>query len=159
MGVAFCRAKGLKNKWNILFGKPDLIDPSIRTALEERLLARQPFTVYKPNLYRYIVINTLFTLAILFLVISFSYYLNPRQLSLSVLFILLSSIHSGAMLEQRKWVFYLDYFRLAVLFILASSFQTFLWINFIVLTVLLIILLYQKNISRRYFNFLYQKTN
>jgi len=159
MGVAFSRAKGLKNKWNILFGKPDLIDPTIRTALEDKLLARQPFTLYKPNLYRYIFLNTLFTLVILFLVISFSYYLNPRQLTLAILFILLSSIHSGAMLEQRKWVFYLDYFRLAVLFILASSFQTFLWINIIVLTALLIVLLYQKNISRRYFNFLYKKTN
>jgi len=159
MGVALHRSHGFRNRLKVIFGKPDCIDPNIRAELELKLLARKPELSIGPNLFRYIIINTSLTILLLFLVISFVSYFTASQLFLASLFIILSTINSGAMLEQRRWVFYLDYFRLAILFLLASSFRTFIWINLIGITIFLIILLYKENISRRYYRYLYQAGN
>lgn len=150
------QAKGIKNKLKIIFGKPDIINPAIRTALEHKLLSKQVNKQIKKSLYNYIIINTTLTLLVLFLTISFENYLSAKQILFASVFIIISSINSGAMLEQRKWVFYLDYLRVAVFFLFISSFQTFLWLNLIVLPTFLIILVYNKTISNRYYNYLYK---
>jgi sterol desaturase/sphingolipid hydroxylase (fatty acid hydroxylase superfamily) len=155
LSVSIKYAKGIKNKLKIIFGKPDLINPSIRTSLEHKLFARRTSKQLKNSLYKYIIINTSLTLIILFITISFEKSLSNKQLLFASIFIVISSINSGAMLEQRRWVFYLDYFRVAVIFLFISSFQTFLWLNLTILPVFLLALIYNKSISNKYYNYLY----
>lgn len=108
MIIAFKRAKGLKKKLIVLFGKPDRIDPAIRPFLEKKLLRRNNRNSTLPSLLkRYISIQTLFMLVILFLVLLFEHYQNTFQLTLAATFIILSVINTGAMLEQKKWIFHI----------------------------------------------------
>lgn len=118
MAVAFRRARGLGQKWGVVFGAPDNIDPRIRPALERLLSRSLPQRSYSPALSRYIRWQTLITLIVLFGVLLFAYYLSAQELGLLSLFILLSVVTTGAMLEQRKWIFHLEAARAGVLGVL-----------------------------------------
>jgi sterol desaturase/sphingolipid hydroxylase (fatty acid hydroxylase superfamily) len=124
MFMAFRGSKGLKNKWKILFGKPDDLNPDHRTWLEEKVLNRKNAT-FNGNqlLYKIILFQIVLVLSLLFFIILFVHHLNGLQLSLASLFVLLSVINNGAMLEQKSRVFYLDYSRVIVVvaFVLTLS--------------------------------------
>jgi hypothetical protein len=109
--VAFRRSKTFKDKLKVVFGKPDNIDPRIRTSLERRLSFRQNHLAHSPSLINYIKFQTVLTLGVLFFVILFSSYISTGKMVLFTLLIILSVITTGSMLERRMWIFYLECFR------------------------------------------------
>lgn len=154
--VSVKQTKGLMNKLKVLWDKPDKIDPNIRLELENKLSINRNLSspMGKP-LYHYMLINTILVLAVTFVTILFSHYLSAYRLFILSVFIVLSAIHSGAMLEQRRWVFYLDYFRLIAILLLIPSYQTLLWINISIILVIVTLLVYSKIISRFYYRYLF----
>lgn len=153
MVVAFRRAENGRQKWSILFGKPDVIDARIRPALERRLSNNRLERHHTRPLLNYIKWQTLTTLGLLFLVLLFEHYLSGPQLTLISLFILLSVVTTGAMLEQRTWIFHLEAARVGLL-------GGLLWITFpdvrlgmALITIALALLSFYRTIGSRYYSF------
>ncbi|MFY9463900.1 MAG: sterol desaturase family protein [Sediminibacterium sp.] len=158
MMVAFRRAKGPGGKLRVLFGKPDDIDPRIRPYLERKLLNRNQQAQQTLWLKQFIFLQTLFTLSLLFIIILFEWYFKPAQLVIAALFIILSVISTGAMLEQKRWVFYLDFARLGLAGIFIFSIIPSVYLLVTVLLVLAGILAFYKTIQHRYVSLLYTYT-
>jgi sterol desaturase/sphingolipid hydroxylase (fatty acid hydroxylase superfamily) len=156
MAVACRRAGSMGDKCRIIFGKPDQIDPRIRDGLERKLLRRNR-TVQSPHrsLKNYIRIQTFATLLLLFTVILLEHYIRPLHLFLLSAFIILSIITTGAMLEQRRWVFQLDYARICLLGFLAYTVFPSAYLFWFLLILLFMVLLFFRSISQRYYRILY----
>jgi sterol desaturase/sphingolipid hydroxylase (fatty acid hydroxylase superfamily) len=156
MAIAFRRAKGGREHWRVLFGKPDDIDPRIRLSLERKFSYKEVHISYSPALLNYIRFQTLLSLFILFGVILFEHYLSGPKLFLFSVFILLSVITTGSMLEQRRWIFHLEFARVGILgLLLWVSFPYFNLIVFMAGLALLILTFY-RSIGKRYYAYLYK---
>lgn len=154
LSVSVKRARGLKNKLRVLLGRPDDIDPRIRQYLEKKFrIHKQVHTTSVLN--NYISIQTLVTLVLLFFFILFEHYYSNVQLITGALFILISVINTGALLEQRRWIFYLEYIRLVLIcFFIISFYPAPLTVQISIL-VLAGVLCYYKTLSNRYYNYFY----
>lgn len=148
--VAVKREPGLWSKCKLLFSKPDKVDASIRPVLERRFLRNKVPAPPSLRLLRLITLQTALTLTILFCTILFSHYLQPLQLLTAALFILLSVIATGAMLEQKKWVFPLEYFRLLLLSLFLCMLFPNKYMYLSCIHLLLILLLFYEHIKSRY---------
>ncbi len=120
--VAAKRAAGWRAKVAILFGRPDAVDPSIREELEGQFLsanaAGRSAAHNKSRRFRgYVVGQLAGTLTILFTFLLIDRYVPAHVQLLTSLFILLTLINCGALLEQRRWVLYLEIGRVAVLWL------------------------------------------
>jgi len=148
--VAVKRQPGIWKKCKLLFSKPDAVNSSIRPALERRFLRKKVPAPPSARLLRTITLQTALTLAILFCTILFSHYIRPLQLFIAALFIVLSVIATGAMLEQKNWVFPLEYFRILLLslFLCITFPNKYVYLSCIHL--LLILLLFYESIKNRY---------
>jgi alkylglycerol monooxygenase len=153
--VAVNREKGFMNKMKKLFGRPDCVDESIRGELENK------FNIFNNNdsagndLNRYVVFQVLTSLVLLFLFIGFESHLNWQMQTLFTLFILITLVNCGAILEQKRWIFYLEYSRVFI-------FLTAVLIYFpsaIVLTVISFLIplsiYYFNMLERRYLYYVY----
>lgn len=158
MGVAFKRAKGWKNCLSVLIGKPDLIDPRIRGILEKRLLRKNTELQPTAALYRYVSTQTIGTLTALFLLLLFVHYQHTFQLLTGSLFLVVSIINTGAMLEQKKWIFDLEYIRLGLAGIYVYSFYPSAWFAALLVTLMSLALLGYKTIGSRYYSLLYEES-
>jgi hypothetical protein len=109
--VAVKREEGFLNKMKKLFGRPDAVDESIRGELEEK------FNIFNNNdtagneLNRYVVFQVITSLILLFLFIGFENQLNWETQILFTFFIIVTLVNCGAILEQKRWIFYLEYSR------------------------------------------------
>jgi len=149
---ALSKASGKKNKFSILFGKPEAIDPSHRAAVERRYLAKpceaNPTLRYKAYLVVQLVICTL----VLFVVTLFYFQLPTDVVIATSLFILVTLINCGALLEQRRWVYYLENTR----FLLMAACIAYWWQSvFIIVIAVVVILAFSTSLEKRYFKFLY----
>ena len=152
----FRQAKGVKAKWKVLFGKPDDLDPRFRSILERKLLnvamLHRPPT---PAMRQYVTAQTIFSLILLFIVTLFEHYLAGVQLLLLSAFILVSLVNSGAILDQRRWIFYLEYIRLLIVMTAIVVFYPNNWAFSAVIALLILLTWYFRPIQRFYFKVLY----
>ncbi|HTN16762.1 MAG TPA: sterol desaturase family protein [Chitinophagaceae bacterium] len=112
--VAFRRASTAQARIKVLFGKPDDIDAGIRPYLEKILLRKSRVQILTPVLRRYVTIQTIVLLLVLFGTLLFEQYLSGMHLFFLSALIVLTVILSGAMLEQKNWVFELECTRLVI---------------------------------------------
>jgi alkylglycerol monooxygenase len=70
----------------------------------------------------YVTAQTAFSLGVLFTITLFEYYLTGIQLFLLSAFIIVSLINSGAILDQRRWIFYLECIRIFIVMIAIAAF-------------------------------------
>ncbi|GAB3963773.1 sterol desaturase family protein [Spirosoma terrae] len=111
------RTPGIQAKIKLLFDKPDAVDPTIRNGLEAKLLLRSSVRASSRRFKGYVVGQLTGILLILFSYLLFEDYVSwPLKISIA-LFILLTLINCGALLEQRQWVLYPEIARLAVLWL------------------------------------------
>ncbi|GAB3028287.1 sterol desaturase family protein [Niabella terrae] len=114
--INFYHARGWKAKWRVLFGKPDDLDPRYRALLERKLLKhRMPKSPPTRFMRIYVTIQTTVSLVLLFLILLFIHHLPVTQVVLGSCFILLSIVNSGAILDQRRWITYLEIARVYIL--------------------------------------------
>ncbi|MFN4314459.1 MAG: sterol desaturase family protein [Chitinophagaceae bacterium] len=155
MMTAFKRSKGLRKKLKCLLGKPDEIDPRIREHLERKLSIGVKENQLSETLGGYIMVKTFISLTVLFCIILLEHYLSNTQIFILAVYLILSVITTGAMLEQRRWIFHLEFFRGIALG--AYLLVTFPYFNLGVLLTLILILFtsFYKSIERRYYNYLH----
>jgi alkylglycerol monooxygenase len=156
IAVALKRAKGGWREYlRILLGKPDNIDPRIRLYLEKKLLHNNNSAPMSATLYKYIKGQTLATLSILFFTLLLAHYINGVHIAILSIFILVSVINTGAMLEQKKWIFELDFARLGLLGLFLYSYFPFSWMAIFNLSLLIITVLRYKTLSQHYYNYFF----
>lgn len=110
--VAVKRENGLKNKFRKLFGKPECVDCTIRAELEEKFNITHNAGSAGSDLNRYVVFQVITSLILLFVFIAFESGLTWQLQSLFVIIILVTLVNCGAILEQKRWIFYLEYSRM-----------------------------------------------
>ncbi|MDA3616136.1 sterol desaturase family protein [Polluticaenibacter yanchengensis] len=145
IGVSFKRAKGFKARWRTLFGAPEEIDPGIRKELEQKLLVAPSQKTLSPQLRQFTVVNTLFTLGFVFFFLLFGYYQTPYQLIVGGIFVLVSVIYTGAILEQRRWIFHIEFARVTLFSgYLTLIYPHFYLVSLVACTITLIVFFYNS---------------
>ena len=153
--VAFRLAKGFRQKLKVLFGSPNDIDPRIRTLLERTLSQKVHHIQHSPNLILAIKVKTITTVVALFFTILFSHYITFEKMAFITIFIILSVIVTGAMLEQKKWIFHLEFLRFTIFcFIVNFTFPTFDF-TIGVLAIITLVVLFYNEIQSKYQDYLF----
>lgn len=149
----------LKGKLRILLSKPETLDPNIRELLEPKFLVQVAQEVSSTRFRNYIVIQISVVLVSLFYLIYNQEQLPTLVQVFTSLIILVTLVNCGAILEQRRWVFYLEYSRL-LLFIPISVSLFPNMINQTSLVILVVFIsLFFKTIKEQYFKLLYGISN
>jgi len=109
------RSKGFNAKWNAVFGSPATMDQDIRPMLERRFLQDKTERKHRLKFKNYLYIQ-LGIVTLLLTIFTYNFETVGFYDKLFVLsFILITLINCGALLEQRKWIYYLEYFRLFII--------------------------------------------
>ena len=109
------RSKGFKQKWKAIFGSPAHMDQDIRPILEKRFLQNRVNPNQRLRFKNYLYIQ----LGVCTIILScFTYYfdfLDTFHKLFILLLIIITLVNCGALLEQRKWIYYLEYARIYLL--------------------------------------------
>lgn len=155
LAYACKKAKSFKQVLRILFGKPDDLDPNNRDVLERALLSRKPQLTYTPQLKRYVTVQTAISIVVLFGTALLEHYLTAIQLWIISAFIILSLINTGAILEQKQWILYLEYARLLTVALAVLLYFPGTYTVTALLAIGLLLILMRRPAKRYYFNLLY----
>jgi alkylglycerol monooxygenase len=153
---ALKEAKGFKQKWQTLFGKPLNFNDSARGKAEKAFNIYQRHSVLTAPLNKYVLWQIGIAVAVLFLFLLLINYISVYQQVLFTGALLLTLINCGAIMEQKRWIFYIEYARL---FLVAISVVMFVPVTYtIVLTVLTgaLLLYYFNEVNERYLNIVYR---
>jgi alkylglycerol monooxygenase len=153
--VACKMAKTFKEKLKVIFGKPNDHDPRIRGYLERKLSQKVTNVLLTNRLKKAILLKTISTTIVLFLTILFSYSLPKITIYLVAFFIVLSVIITGAMLEQKRWIFHLEFLRLSLLFIIVNTTVNTIYLTEFALTIIMFTALFYKSINSKYQQFMF----
>lgn len=149
------REQGWKRKLKLVFGKPDYIDPEIREILEQKYLLRNNTVSAVRRLNDYVVWQVAVTLLVLFVFLLLEYYVPALVQVCITLLILLTLVNIGAILEQRKWVFYLEYSRIIILFIAVFYWWPSPVLLFIATFAQLVAFFFRADIKQHYLRLVY----
>lgn len=159
IGLSFKRAQGFKNKMRTIFGRPDDIQPEIRTELEQKIFAGIKPQVHGQRLSRYIFFQSMLTMILLFFFLLYGNYQQLIQLVVGGVFILCSVICIGGLLEHESWVFPLEMFRLFLL-LLYISLTFYSPLSLVLLgSFVLMQLIFYKSLATRYKKLLHLERN
>lgn len=155
LGVAWRMAKTYRQKVKVIFGGPNDIDGRIRLLLEKRYSKKVVEVQYSKKLINAIISKTMITMVVLFFTILYSEYIKSSLLFVLTCFIILSVIITGAMLEQKKWIFHLEFLRIGIISYVAFS----LFSNAVFLSILMVLgivaVLFYETIQLKYQKFLF----
>lgn len=111
----------LKGKLRIVFGNPSVMDQRIREEIEKVFFARRKETVLGSNLKRYVNAQLIFVFLLLtYVTLTFSVLNGYEKFNYSGI-VVITLINMGALLEQKKWIYYLEIFRFFFLLLLFSQ--------------------------------------
>lgn len=117
--IAMRATSGLGNKMKLLFGRPSGMDPDFREIAERRFLSRHRVKTHSTRFRRYVLVQFVLMILGLFFLLLFEHHLGTFPKTIAVLVIFVTLINCGAILEQRRWVFYLEFVR-GTLIVLAT---------------------------------------
>jgi alkylglycerol monooxygenase len=155
LAVAFRMAKTFRQKAKVIFGGPNDIDGRIRSLLERKFSKKVVDIQYSKKLINAIIAKTIVTLTVLFFTILFSEYITAYVIFLLTGFIILSVIVTGAMLEQKKWIFHLEFLRIGVISCIALSFYSSFLLLLAIILLGVVGLLFYQTIHSKYQEFLF----
>lgn len=149
------RTTGWKNRLRVVFGKPDYVDPAARGELERIYLVQSKEKASSTKLYNYVLWQIVSTLVVLFSFILLERYIPvPVQVGITLL-ILLTLINCGAIMEQKQWVFYLEFPRYVVGFITLFYFWPSPWLFTIAIGILTVAAYFQSSLKEEYLKLVY----
>jgi sterol desaturase/sphingolipid hydroxylase (fatty acid hydroxylase superfamily) len=145
---------GLKEKIKVLFGRPDKVDPSLRKKAEDIFNIHQSqITIDKP-LNKYVVWQMIILLFSLSIFILFEQYCSVKIKVAFSLITILTLINCGAIMEQKRWVFYMEYIRLAVVLYLPFYNISYWQLKTaFILFVLTMIISYYNTLQKKYYRY------
>jgi len=153
--IAVKMSKTIKQKIVVLLGSPNDHDPRIRPYLERKLSQKVTNITLSEKLKKAILIKTITTTIVLFLTILFSHFLPPISLYLITTFIILSVIITGAMLEQKKWIFHLEFIRLVVIFLVMNTISNAPFLIDFALALTVCIVAFYNSLNNKYQQFVF----
>jgi alkylglycerol monooxygenase len=156
MVYAIKKQQGWRKKLSVLFSKPASIPKGVREEAEWALLSK-----HKTNqpgelpLSRYVIWQIGIALIALFFFILFENYLYPAQQWLITICLLITLVNCGAIMEQKRWIAYLELLRLVI-----ASWALFIYyFNPVLilgsLVVLVIMIIYFNTIQKHYLRWVY----
>ena len=148
---------GFINKIRIIFGRPSMIDPSLREEAETIFNIYQNPTPIERPLNRYVLWQMIILLVCLSGFILFEDYLGI-SIKIGFAFItILTLINCGAIMEQKQWIFLVEFLRLSVIMMfLFCSFAFWQWKLFWIVSLLSILLFYYRPIKKNYLAYVYR---
>ncbi|NQX40270.1 Fatty acid hydroxylase superfamily protein [Pedobacter steynii] len=138
------KEKSIKARLKIIFGNPATLDQNIRPILESRYLQQKAEPSYRFKFRTYLNFQLILCIALLSFVTAFYVELHFEDKLFTAAVILITLINCGALLEQRKWIYYLECFRLILLF--AYAFWKFHIFELVILPVVILLIL--ENVFR-----------
>jgi len=145
------RVSGYRDKARIIFGGPATLDQEIRPALEKKYLQHKSSSRYRFKFKTYLNLQVIAAVVLLTVITALYSMLGLDDKLFITLFILLTLINCGALLEQKKWIFYLECLRFILL--ISYGFWKFDMFEYVTLPVsLLIIIAYVFKIDSLYKN-------
>ncbi len=118
LAYAVRQEKGWRNKIRILFSKPDTVPLEARAIVEKQWGIHNGKGREEPRLNRYVLWQLGIMLPVVFGFILLEHTLPVPIQVLVALLVFVTLINCGAILEQRKWIFYLEYARYVLLLLL-----------------------------------------
>ncbi|MDX2135443.1 MAG: sterol desaturase family protein [Saprospiraceae bacterium] len=115
MAYAMRKTNDFGQKWRILVGSPDMIDPRYREILERKYRMYNSSKPAPARLNRYVMGQIAFTLALLFVFLCVEALCSAEVKWLIAGFILITVINCGAILERRRWIFHVEMIRAALI--------------------------------------------
>jgi alkylglycerol monooxygenase len=113
---SYKRANTLKGKWSAVFGSPAYMDQDIRPELEKKFLQDRRLRLRELKFRGYLALQIGFSVLLLTWFTFFFSSQDAIDKLFYLSFILITLINCGALLEQRNWIYYLEYIRLTLLF-------------------------------------------
>ena len=108
-------AKKIKEKLKIVFGSPNIMKEEYREKAEETFFNNLPKCNLNPNLKNYINAQVVLVFVILS-IISYQFEkCNAIEIGCYTGILFITLINIGALLEQRKWIYYLEIIRISLL--------------------------------------------
>lgn len=115
--LAACKkVPDIRNKLKIVFGHPSRLDQEIRPTLEKKYLQHKASSSYRFKFRGYLNIQIIVSVILLTLITGLYPFFETADKLFIVGFILLTLVNCGALMEQRKWIYNLEYTRLLTLF-------------------------------------------
>nr|WP_294876081.1 sterol desaturase family protein [uncultured Pedobacter sp.] len=115
--LAACKkVPDIRNKLKIVFGHPSRLDQEIRPTLEKKYLQHKASSSYRFKFRGYLNIQIIISVILLTLITGLYPFFETADKLFIVGFILLTLVNCGALMEQRKWIYNLEYTRLLTLF-------------------------------------------
>lgn len=109
------RTDGLKNKLNVVFGSPAIMDQDIRPMLEKRWLPNKENPNFHFRYKSYLNLQIGMSFVLMSVITYYFCSLSSFDKYFGTFFILITLINCGALMEQRKWIYYLEYLRITSL--------------------------------------------
>jgi len=120
IAYAVRQEKKFMRKLKIIFGRPEVLDQNIRPLLERCFIPNRRGANALMRFKVYLVVQLALASVVLFCITLFYQYTFPFERLAGALFILITLINCGALLEQRRWIYYLEYLRVLVVVAYAS---------------------------------------
>lgn len=154
MVAAIKKEHSFKKALHIIFGPPEMLDQDIRPRLEKKLLPPKRNVVLTTRFRFYLIAQIVLSLALLFVITYFFKSLGTVEKLTGILFILITLVNCGALLEQRRWIFHLEYIRLIILACyLSYVFESTYFLLIVVSTICVIVS--TESVQKWYYNFIY----
>lgn len=152
-----CRRSGsFWKSLEIIFGRPEDIDQSIRPALEATLLPNKATPRLTFRFRAYVNVQLTFALLGLLLTTLFVNDLSAFKLFIAVSLIILTLINCGALLEQQRWIYYLEGIR-CLMICGWVSYESESIALFMVSVGVVLFFGTKESVERWYFNFVYSE--
>lgn len=153
--IAIKKEKGFFNKLRLLFKRPDVIDPGNREIAEEIFyIKHSEATVDKP-LNKYVVWQMISITVLLFLFMGFDQYVSAFYQVIITGVIIITLVNCGAIMEQKKWIFYLEFGRLLLVALGCSMIYPNPWLLVTIVTIATFVIGYFYSIENRYLQWVY----
>lgn len=156
LGYAMREEKGWLRKWKLLFGRPDAVNPAARQMAEQTFHVQKTEAVIDQPLNRYVIWQIAITLVVLFLFILFRSHVNVWNKFAVVSFILLTLINCGAIMEQKRWIFYLEFARIIILLCSIIAVYPNGWLLVLVVAAILVAMYFANEIRDYYYELVYR---
>jgi len=152
--------KGFKEKCKIVFGRPEHFDPAVRKKAEAIFKVKHSNKKLAQRLNRYVVWQMIILLASLFVFILFESRFDVVFKISFVCITLLTLINCGAVMEQKRWVFHVEFLRLVSLLII-PVYNFTVYNNSIIPVIAAVILLaiaaWYQTLQAQYLKLIYNK--
>lgn len=152
--LACKRSRSFSKSIRIIFGRPEELDQDIRRELEVLLLPKRVKPRSRFRLRVYVNVQLVASVVGLFVFTILFDQLSFGEVLVGVMLLLLTLINCGALMEQQRWIYYLEIIRVMLLVTLASIQAESIGL-FMVGLISIIIMAKQQIFVNAYFRFVY----